>query len=114
MNRPEYVSEHVGIRRFSSFLTRMHNLLDDDGVFFLQYSGLRKSWQYEDLIWGLFMNKYIFPGADASVPLSWIIDKAEAAGFDVKQIDTVGVHYSATGLATVRRLWSSMVTDGTA
>ncbi|KAL6399988.1 cyclopropane-fatty-acyl-phospholipid synthase [Ilyonectria robusta] len=92
----------------------MHNLLDDDGVFFLQYSGLRKSWQYEDLIWGLFMNKYIFPGADASAPLSWIIDKAEAAGFDVKQIDTVGVHYSATGLATVRRLWSSMVTDGTA
>ncbi|KAH6967962.1 S-adenosyl-L-methionine-dependent methyltransferase [Ilyonectria sp. MPI-CAGE-AT-0026] len=90
------MSEHVGIRHFSSFLTQMHNLLDDDGVFFLQYSGLRKSWQYEDLIWGLFMNKYIFPGADASTPLGWVIDKAEAAGFEVKQIDTVGIHYSAT------------------
>ncbi|KAH7176750.1 S-adenosyl-L-methionine-dependent methyltransferase [Dactylonectria macrodidyma] len=90
------MSEHVGIRHFSSFLEQINHLLDDDGVFFLQYSGLRKSWQYEDLIWGLFMNKYIFPGADASTPLGWVIDKAEAAGFEVKQVDTIGVHYSAT------------------
>ncbi|PSR93920.1 S-adenosyl-L-methionine-dependent methyltransferase [Coniella lustricola] len=90
------MAEHVGVRHFSSFLTQVHDMLDDDGVFFLQIAGLRKPWQYEDLIWGLFMNKYIFPGADASTPLGWFVDKLEGAGFEIKHIDTIGVHYSAT------------------
>lgn len=90
------MAEHVGVRHLSSFFTQVHEMLDDDGVFFLQIAGLRKFWQYEDLIWGLFMNKYIFPGADASTPLGFVVDKLEGAGFEVKSIDNVGVHYSAT------------------
>jgi sphingolipid C9-methyltransferase len=90
------MAEHVGVRHFSKFLTQMHDMLDDDGVFFMQIAGLRKSWQYEDLLWGLFMNKYVFPGADASAPIGWVIDKLEGAGFEVRAIDTIGVHYSAT------------------
>ncbi|RDW60437.1 putative cyclopropane-fatty-acyl-phospholipid synthase [Aspergillus mulundensis] len=90
------MAEHVGVRHFGSFLAQVNEMLDDDGVFFLQIAGLRKSWQYEDLIWGLFMNKYIFPGADASTPLGFVVDKLEGAGFEIKGIDTVGVHYSAT------------------
>ena len=90
------MAEHVGVKYFSTFLKQVHDMLDDDGVFFLQIAGIRKSWQYEDLIWGLFMNKYIFPGADASTPLGWFIDKLEGAGFEVKSVDTIGVHYSAT------------------
>ncbi|KAI1268337.1 S-adenosyl-L-methionine-dependent methyltransferase [Xylariaceae sp. FL1019] len=90
------MAEHVGIRKLGSFFKQVHDMLDDDGVFFLQIAGLRKSWQYEDLIWGLFMNKYVFPGADASTPLGIVVDKLEGAGFEVKDIDTIGVHYSAT------------------
>jgi cyclopropane-fatty-acyl-phospholipid synthase len=90
------MAEHVGVRHFGSFLSQVYDMLDDDGVFFLQIAGLRKPWQYEDLIWGLFMNKYIFPGADASTPLGFVVDKLEGAGFEIKGIDTVGVHYSAT------------------
>ncbi|KAL0637743.1 Sphingolipid C9-methyltransferase 2 [Maublancomyces gigas] len=90
------MAEHVGVRHFGTFLTQVYNMLDDDGIFFLQIAGLRKSWQYEDLVWGLFMNKYVFPGADASTPLGWFVDKLEGAGFEVKSIDTIGVHYSAT------------------
>lgn len=90
------MAEHVGVRYFSTFLRQVHDMLDDDGVFFLQIAGLRKSWQYEDLIWGLFMNKYIFPGADASTPLGFFIDSLEGAGFEIKHVDTIGVHYSAT------------------
>ncbi|RYP68339.1 hypothetical protein DL771_006725 [Monosporascus sp. 5C6A] len=90
------MAEHVGIRKLGAFFKQVFDMLDDDGVFFLQYAGLRKYWQYEDLIWGLFMNKYVFPGADASTPLGIVIDKLEAAGFEVKGIDTIGVHYSAT------------------
>lgn len=90
------MAEHVGVRYFSTFLRQVYDMLNDDGVFFLQIAGIRKSWQYEDLIWGLFMNKYIFPGADASTPLGWFIDKLEGAGFEVRSVDTIGVHYSAT------------------
>ncbi|KAH6627602.1 S-adenosyl-L-methionine-dependent methyltransferase [Chaetomium tenue] len=90
------MAEHVGVRHFHGFCKQVYDMMDDDGVFFLQIAGLRKAWQYEDLTWGLFMNKYVFPGADASTPLGWFVDKLEGAGFEVKGIDTVGVHYSAT------------------
>lgn len=42
------------------------------------------------------MNKYIFPGADASCSLGWVVSQVEKAGFEVKNIDVLGVHYSAT------------------
>jgi sphingolipid C9-methyltransferase len=42
------------------------------------------------------MNKYVFPGADASCSLGWVVGQVEAAGFEVKNIDVLGVHYSAT------------------
>ncbi|RMZ78464.1 hypothetical protein DV737_g3909, partial [Chaetothyriales sp. CBS 132003] len=90
------MAEHVGVRYFGTFLSQVYDMLDDNGVFFLQIAGLRKPWQYEDLVWGLFMNKYIFPGADASTPLGFFVDKLEGAGFEIKAIDTIGVHYSAT------------------
>ena len=90
------MAEHVGVRHFSRFLGQVYEMLDDDGAFFLQIAGLRRSWQYEDLIWGLFMNKYVFPGADASTPLGWFVNQLEGAGFEVKAVDTIGVHYSAT------------------
>lgn len=90
------MAEHVGVRHLGGFFSQVYNMLEDDGTFFLQIAGLRKAWQYEDLVWGLFMNKYIFPGADASTPLGFVIDKLEGAGFEVKAVDTIGVHYSAT------------------
>ena len=90
------MAEHVGIRKFNGFLLQVKELLKDDGIFYMQVAGLRRPWQYEDLIWGLFMNKYVFPGADASTPLFWYINQLEYAGFEVVSVDTVGVHYSAT------------------
>lgn len=42
------------------------------------------------------MNRYIFPGADASIPLNWVLKELEVVGFEVKSIDVLGVHYSAT------------------
>lgn len=90
------MAEHVGLRRYSTFLKELYDLLDDDGVLVFQVAGLRKQWQFEDLIWGIFMNKYVFPGADASKNLGWVIEQLEGAGFEVKSIDVLGVHYSAT------------------
>ncbi|KAJ3219847.1 hypothetical protein HDU67_009035 [Dinochytrium kinnereticum] len=90
------MAEHVGVRKFQEFLLQVKDLLEDDGLFFLQIAGLRRAWQYEDLMWGLFMAKYVFPGADASAPLNWVIEQAERAGYEILNVDTIGVHYSAT------------------
>jgi cyclopropane fatty-acyl-phospholipid synthase-like methyltransferase len=90
------MAEHVGIRRYGAFLKDLYNLLEDDGILVFQVAGLRKTWQFEDLIWGLFMNTYVFPGADASLNQGWVINQLEGAGFEVKSSDVFGVHYSAT------------------
>lgn len=45
------MAEHVGIRRYNTFLRDVYNLLDDDGILVFQVAGIRPSWQYEDLIW---------------------------------------------------------------
>lgn len=42
------------------------------------------------------MNKYVFPGADASCSLGWVISRCQEANFEVKNIDVLGVHYSTT------------------
>ncbi|KAJ2761673.1 hypothetical protein IWQ57_005986 [Coemansia nantahalensis] len=101
--RPRYnciscleMAEHVGVRKFNEFLLQVRDMLEDDGLFYLQIAGLRGAWQYEDFSWGLFMAKYVFPGADASCPLNWVVAQLEGAGFEVRSVDTIGVHYSAT------------------
>lgn len=90
------MSEHIGIRFYQKFMHHVRDLLKDDGMFYLQIAGLRRAWQYEDLIWGLFMGRYIFPGADASCPLYWVIEQVERAGFEVHRVENTGVHYSLT------------------
>ena len=90
------MSEHVGVKNFQTFLLQIRDLLEDDGIFLLQIAGLRRAFQYEDLVWGLFMAKYIFPGADASMPLNWVVGQLELAGFEVANVDNIGIHYSLT------------------
>jgi cyclopropane fatty-acyl-phospholipid synthase-like methyltransferase len=90
------MAEHVGIKNFQKFLLQVRGMLKDDGIFYLQIAGLRRAWEYEDLVWGLFMAKYIFPGADASCPLGFVVSQAERAGFEVHRVENCGVHYSVT------------------
>lgn len=90
------MAEHVGVKNFGSFMSQIYDMLEDDGIFFLQIAGLRRAWQWEDFVWGLFMDKYIFPGADASCPLAFVIAHLEAAGFEIQSSDTIGIHYSHT------------------
>ena len=101
------MAEHVGVKLFQSFLLQVKDMLKDDGVFYLQIAGLRAAWQYEDLLWGLFMARYVFPGADASMPLGWVINQCEQAGFEVRLVETIGVHYSAT----IKRWYDNWVSN---
>jgi sphingolipid C9-methyltransferase len=90
------MAEHVGIRKFQKFLRQMAGMLADDGLFFLQIAGLRRNWHPEDFAWGMFMSKYIFPGADASLPLSFVTNQLERAGFEIHSVENIGIHYSLT------------------
>ncbi|MDP9150973.1 MAG: cyclopropane-fatty-acyl-phospholipid synthase family protein [Myxococcota bacterium] len=97
--------EHVGVKNFPKFCALVYELLKDDGLFLLQWTGLRRGGTMglpviglrpEDLIWGLFMSKYIFPGADASLPLSDVCRGLEKAGFEIHSAENVSIHYSLT------------------
>jgi cyclopropane fatty-acyl-phospholipid synthase-like methyltransferase len=97
--------EHVGVKNFPKFCRLVYDRLKDDGLFLLQWTGLRRGGALgvpviglrpEDLIWGLFMAKYIFPGADASLPLSDVVKGLEKAGFEIHSAENVSIHYSIT------------------
>ena len=97
--------EHVGVKNFGKFCRLAYDLLKDDGLFLLQWTGLRRGGSQgvpliglrpEDLIWGLFMNKYIFPGADASLPLSDVVKGLEKVGFEIHSAENVSIHYALT------------------
>jgi cyclopropane fatty-acyl-phospholipid synthase-like methyltransferase len=97
--------EHVGVKNFQKFCNLVYSLLKDDGLFLLQWTGMRRGGPQgvpviglrpEDLIWGLFMNQYIFPGADASLPLSDVVKGLEKAGFEIHSAENVSVHYGLT------------------
>jgi cyclopropane fatty-acyl-phospholipid synthase-like methyltransferase len=90
------MAEHVGIRKFQKFMRQLSSMLEDDGILFLQIAGLRRNWNPEDFTWGLFMSKYVFPGADASMPLSFVCNHLERAGFEVHSVENIGIHYSLT------------------
>ncbi|MFT5646394.1 MAG: cyclopropane fatty-acyl-phospholipid synthase-like methyltransferase [Aureispira sp.] len=96
------MAEHVGVKYFQKFMEQIYDLLEDDGIFYLQIAALRerksllRGPDQETIVWGLFMNEYIFPGADASMPVSWDLRKIEKAGFEINTVENVGIHYSKT------------------
>ncbi len=90
------MAEHVGVKYFQRFMKQIAGLLKDDGLFYLQIAGLRAGYHKESLIWGGFMSEYIFPGADASMPLSFVVKRLEGAGFEIHSVENVGIHYSLT------------------
>jgi cyclopropane fatty-acyl-phospholipid synthase-like methyltransferase len=88
--------EHVGVKNLVAFFRQIHDLLADDGLFLLQWTGLRRGLRPEDLIWGLFMNKYIFPGADASLPPAGMLKAMEKAGLETHTVENISIHYTWT------------------
>ncbi|HEY0469106.1 MAG TPA: cyclopropane-fatty-acyl-phospholipid synthase family protein, partial [Polyangiaceae bacterium] len=109
--------EHVGVKNIVSYYKKVHDLLKDDGLFVLQWTGIRALYnpqspltaitlRPEDLIWALFMARYIFPGADASLTLSGMIRAAEDGGFEVIDVENMSPHYVIT-LRAWRDNWVS-------
>jgi cyclopropane fatty-acyl-phospholipid synthase-like methyltransferase len=104
------MAEHVGIRNYNTFLRRVHKILADDGTFYIQVAGLRRGYgaynPFEEHTWGLFMDEHVFPGADASCPMGWVVTHLERSGFEVQRAQNLGWHYSKT-LAHWLDVWTS-------
>jgi cyclopropane fatty-acyl-phospholipid synthase-like methyltransferase len=105
------MSEHAGVANFNTYLKKIHGLLKDDGTFYIQCSGLQRGYakgynNYNELIWGLFMEQHVFPGADSSTPLGWITEHLERAGFEVQSAVNMGISYSRT-LHGWQMVWES-------
>jgi sphingolipid C9-methyltransferase len=98
--------EHVGAKNLKSFFEQLAPRLVDDGLFVLQWTGLRRLLRPEDLMWGLFMNKFIFPGADGALPLSSMLKVVEKAGWEVQSVENTSPHYVHT-LRAWRRNWEA-------
>jgi cyclopropane fatty-acyl-phospholipid synthase-like methyltransferase len=105
--------EHVGTKNLPSYLAIVRDRLKDDGLFLLQWCGLRPGgdegvppagMRPEDMIWGLFMNKHVFSGADASLPLGEMVRAMEKAGFEVQSSENISAHYALT-IERWRRNW---------
>ena len=90
------MAEHVGSKNFNKFMRQVYGLLKDDGLFYLQIVGPKPGGRKENTSFGLFMSKYIFPGADASRRITWTIEHLEDAGFEIHSIENIGMHYSVT------------------
>jgi len=90
------MAEHVGMRKVRQLFAQIHDLLEPDGTFFLQIGSMRKNLQYDVLVWGIFMDRYIFPGSDISASLATYISMLEDVGFEVKSAQNIGAHSSAT------------------
>lgn len=98
--------ERVGVKHLRSFFETLHGSLKDDGRLLVQWTGLRRQLRPEDLMWGLFMNKYIMPGADSALPLSSMLKVAEKAGWEVQDVSNQSSHYVQT-LSLWRRNWEA-------
>merc|ERR1719240_2614347 len=109
------MAEHVGMKNYHSFLRKVHHMLADDGTFYLQVAGLPRGYaegynHYEDLVWGMFMDEHVFPGADASCPMGWVVTHLEQAGFEIQSVYNMGNHYSRT-LHHWLQVWEAKKTE---
>lgn len=88
--------EHVGVKNLRAFYEQVRELLDDDGLFCVQWTGMRRGLRPEDLMWSLFRSKHIVPGADANVCPSSMLAAMEKAGFETHSVENIGQHYGWT------------------
>ena len=90
------MSEHVGSKNYHIFVKKVMDLMADDALFLLQIVGPRRGMRSLNPSWGLFMATYIFPGADAARPLSWVSDQFEIGGLEVNTVENINYHYATT------------------
>lgn len=93
--------EHVGRRRLKGYFQKLNGLVRPGGL--VLNHGITRPENVHDSPETLFVRRYVFPGGELP-RLSEVIRCAEAAGFEVLDVENIRPHYALTCRAWVRRL----------
>jgi cyclopropane-fatty-acyl-phospholipid synthase len=99
--------EHVGERLLPEYFARAWRALRPGGVFLNH--GIARSAQWRGRRGPSFNQRYVFPDGEL-VPVSATLAAAEAAGFEVRDVESLREHYALT-LAHWRRRLEERSTD---
>ncbi len=83
--------EHIGVKQFGEFFTKLRDLLTEDGVALLHTIGRSD----EPGLTSPWIRKYIFPGGYVPA-LSEVMPAIERAGLIVTDIEILRLHYAET------------------
>jgi cyclopropane-fatty-acyl-phospholipid synthase len=93
--------EHVGAEKLPEYFQKAHQLLKPGGVFLNH--GITESITNAPLRGPSFIDKYVFPDGEL-IPISTSLHTAEAAGFEVRDVECLREHYAMTLRHWVKRL----------
>ncbi|ADU96942.1 SAM-dependent methyltransferase [Thermovibrio ammonificans] len=93
--------EHVGQKRALTYFKQAYNLLKEKGIF-LNHA---ISCNYHEFgkPASQFIRKYVFPDGEL-LPIYLTVEKAEEAGFEVRDVECLREHYTLTLMHWVRNL----------
>ncbi|HEY4245489.1 MAG TPA: cyclopropane-fatty-acyl-phospholipid synthase family protein [Lacunisphaera sp.] len=95
------MAEHVGRENLTDYFKTVRALLRPGGVFLNHAIGEGR--QAERFHGPSFVDAYVFPDADVP-PIPLVLQSAEAAGFEVRDVENLREHYALTLRHWVRRL----------
>lgn len=93
--------EHVGQERLREYFDRAFRALKPGGAFLNH--GIAGKTMFSRKNGLTFMDKYVFPDGEL-VPINRTLDAAEAAGFEVRDVESLREHYALTLRRWVTRL----------
>jgi len=96
------MAEHVGRERLRDYFARAYRVLKPGGVF-LNHAIGEGAVTRPDNRGGSFIEQYVFPDGDIP-PLSIMLAAAEAAGFEVRDVENLREHYVLTLRHWLRQL----------
>jgi cyclopropane-fatty-acyl-phospholipid synthase len=88
------MAEHVGRERLPDYFRLMHGALKPGGLFLNQAIGEGVVARPDNRN-GSFIEQYVFPDGDIP-PISIMLGSAEAAGFEVRDVENLREHYALT------------------
>jgi cyclopropane-fatty-acyl-phospholipid synthase len=95
------IAEHLGKARLPAYYKSVWEQLRPGGVFLNHSIGTHSTAR---LILGRdFVHRYIFPDAEPTIPISTMLRAAEAAGFQVRDVENLKEHYVYTLRHWLRR-----------
>ena len=95
------MAEHVGLENLPAYFRTVHDLLKPGGLFLNHAIG--EGPRYRPSQGPSFINEYVFPDTDLP-PIRAITTDAEAAGFEVRDVENLREHYALTLRHWGRRL----------